>query len=40
VEAIRAFQHALEAEESSLEDLQQLPGGQFRFKVTVRGDGR
>lgn len=40
VEAIRAFQQALDAGDSSLEDLQQLPGGFFRFKVTVRGDGR
>ncbi len=37
VEAVRAFQQALEAGETSLEDLQQLPGGQFRFKITVRG---
>lgn len=40
VEAVRAFQQALEAGETSLEDLQQLPGGQFRFKITVRGKAR
>jgi hypothetical protein len=40
VAAVRAFQQALEAKETSLEDLQQLPGGQFRFKITVRGESR
>lgn len=37
VEAVRAFQQALEAGETSLEDLQQLPAGQYRFKIIVRG---
>lgn len=37
VEKIRAFQKSLEGRATpSLEDLQQLPGGGFRFKVTLR----
>jgi hypothetical protein len=40
VEAVRAFQRALQDGDTALEDLQQLPGGQFRFKITVRGKNR
>lgn len=37
VETIRAFQQNLGNKEStSLDDLQQLPGDQFRFRITVR----
>jgi len=37
VETIRAFQQGLEEGNSSLDDLQQLPGGGFRFRITIRG---
>lgn len=36
VESIRAFQRAMDPKHASLEDLQQLPGGLFRFRLAVR----
>lgn len=37
VESIRAFQQALGGKNTSLDDLQQLPGGQYRFRITMKG---
>jgi len=39
VESIRAFQGAMVPGTASLEDLQQLPGGLFRFRLAMR-EGR
>lgn len=36
VESIRAFQAAMDPKNASLEDLQQLPGGLFRFRLAMR----
>jgi len=37
VESIRAFQQALGGQDTSLDDLQQLPGGQYRFRIAMKG---
>jgi hypothetical protein len=37
VESIRAFQQALGGKSTSLDDLQQLPGGQYRFRIAIKG---
>lgn len=37
VESIRAFQQALGGKSTSLDDLQQLPGGQYRFRIAMKG---
>jgi hypothetical protein len=37
VESIRAFQQALGGKNTSLDDLQQLPGGQYRFRIAMKG---
>jgi len=36
VEAIRAFQRAVAPKDASLEELQQLPGGLFRFRLAMK----